>query len=50
MPLFLLLPRWLGFYGLYLVGPCSDLPFAIVAAVLMVRELTSLRATPEPAK
>jgi putative MATE family efflux protein len=49
MPLFLLLPYWLGFYGLYLVGPCSDLPFAIVAAVIMVRELAKLRATPEPA-
>ena len=44
MPLFVLLPRWLGFFGLYLVGPCADLPFAIAAATLMVRELAKLRA------
>jgi putative MATE family efflux protein len=50
MPLFLLLPRWLGFHGLYLVGPCSDLPFAIVAAAIMVRELAKLRVTPELAQ
>ena len=43
IPLFLLLPRWLGFYGMYLVGPISDLPFAIVATVFMVRELGKLR-------
>jgi putative MATE family efflux protein len=46
MPLFVLLPRWLGFYGLYLVGPFSDLPFAIVATVIMVRELAKQHATP----
>jgi putative MATE family efflux protein len=43
MPLFLLLPRWLGFFGLYLVGPVAALPFATVAAVFMVRELRKLR-------
>jgi putative MATE family efflux protein len=45
MPLFLILPRWLGFFGLYLVGTCAALPFAIVAGVFMVRELRALRAT-----
>jgi putative MATE family efflux protein len=44
MPLFLILPRWLGFFGLYLVGTCAALPFAIVAGVFMVRELRALRA------
>jgi putative MATE family efflux protein len=46
IPLFLVLPRWLGFFGMYLVGPCADLPFAMVAVVLMVRELAKLRAAP----
>ncbi len=50
MPLFVLLPKWLGFYGIYLVGPCADLPFAIVAAALMVRELAKLRGAPGVAK
>jgi putative MATE family efflux protein len=49
MPLFVLLPRWLGFYGIYLVGPCADLPFAVAAALLMVHELAKLRAPEEPA-
>jgi putative MATE family efflux protein len=43
IPLFVFLPRWFGFYGIYLVGPCADLPFAVVASVLMVRELAKLR-------
>jgi len=48
IPMFVLLPRWLGFYGIYLVGPCADLLFAVVAATVMVRELAKLRlATPE---
>ena len=42
IPLFLLLPRWLGFSGVYLVAPCADLPFALVASVLLVRELRAL--------
>jgi hypothetical protein len=41
--MFVLLPRWLGFYGIYLVGPCADLLFAAVAATVMVRELARLR-------
>jgi Na+-driven multidrug efflux pump len=49
MPLFVLLPRWLGFYGIYLVGPCADLPFAVAAAMLMVRELAKLRPSEKPA-
>ncbi len=49
MPLFVLLPRWLGFYGIYLVGPCADLPFAVVAAMLMVHELAKLRPSEKPA-
>jgi putative MATE family efflux protein len=43
IPMFVLLPRWLGFYGIYLVGPCADLLFATVAATVMVRELARLR-------
>ena len=43
IPMFVLLPRWLGFYGIYLVGPCADLLFAVVAATVMVRELAKLR-------
>jgi putative MATE family efflux protein len=43
IPMFVLLPRWLGFYGIYLVGPCADLLFAAVAATVMVRELARLR-------
>jgi len=43
IPLFVLLPRLFGFYGIYLVGPCSDLPFAGLAFVLMARELAKLR-------
>ena len=31
MPLFLLLPHWLGYFGLYLVGPLAALPFATMA-------------------
>jgi putative MATE family efflux protein len=47
IPMFVLLPRWLGFYGIYLVGPCADLLFAAVGATVMVRELARLRlATP----
>ena len=42
MPLFLLLPRWLGYQGVYLVAPCADLPFAVIAVGLLVRELRSL--------
>jgi putative MATE family efflux protein len=43
IPLFVLLPRWLGFYGIYLVGPCADLLFFVVAGTVMVRELAKLR-------
>jgi putative MATE family efflux protein len=43
IPLFLLLPRWLGFKGVYLVSPCADLPFAAVATGFMVRELARLK-------
>jgi putative MATE family efflux protein len=43
MPLFLLLPHWLGYFGLYLVGPLAALPFATMAGVFMVSELRKLR-------
>jgi len=43
IPLFVLMPRWLGFYGIYLVGPCADLLFFVVAGTVMVRELAKLR-------
>jgi Na+-driven multidrug efflux pump len=42
IPLCLLMPRWFGMDGLYYVGTCADLPFALVALVFMVRELRSL--------
>jgi putative MATE family efflux protein len=42
IPLFLILPRWLGFRGVYLVGPCADLPFALVGCTYMIRELRAL--------
>ncbi|HEX7597570.1 MAG TPA: hypothetical protein VF518_05105, partial [Polyangia bacterium] len=45
MSLFIVLPRLLGFYGMYLVGPIAALPFASLAALLMVRELAKLRQT-----
>jgi Na+-driven multidrug efflux pump len=44
IPLFLLLPRLFGFYGMYLAAPLADLPFAVVGAVYMVRELARLKA------
>jgi Na+-driven multidrug efflux pump len=43
IPLFMLLPRWLGFYGIYLVSPCADVLFFAVAGTVMVRELAKLR-------
>jgi putative MATE family efflux protein len=46
IPLFLLLPHLFGFYGIYLVGPIADLPFAVVACGFMVRELARLREKP----
>jgi putative MATE family efflux protein len=44
IPLFVIMPRLFGFYGIYLVGTCADLPFAVVGTVLMFRELAKLRA------
>lgn len=44
IPLFLGLPHLFGFYGMYLAAPLADLPFAVVGAVFMVRELARLRA------
>jgi Na+-driven multidrug efflux pump len=43
IPLFVIMPRLFGFYGIYLVGTCADLPFAVVGTVLMFRELAKLR-------
>jgi len=43
IPLFLVLPRLLGFLGLYLVGLLSDLPFAMVAAAQLKAEWGQLR-------
>jgi Na+-driven multidrug efflux pump len=42
IPLFLLLPRLFGFYGMYIAAPLADLPFMVVGAVFMVRELARL--------
>jgi len=44
IPLFLTLPRLLGFYGMYLAAPLADLPFAVVGATYVIRELARLRA------
>ena len=44
IPLFLVLPRWFGINGMYYVGPCADLPFALVAAGFMWKELRALSA------
>ncbi len=49
IPLFLLLPRLLGFTGLYLSTVLSDVPFAIVAAVLVRSEWKALAAQEAPA-
>jgi hypothetical protein len=43
IPLFLLLPRLLGFRGLYLVAGLSDLPMAIIASLLLRAEWKRLR-------
>jgi Na+-driven multidrug efflux pump len=43
IPLFVIMPRLFGFYGIYLVGTCADLPFVVVGTVLMFRELAKLR-------
>ncbi len=42
IPMFLLLPHWFGILGLYLVALVSDVPFALVAAVLLQREWKKL--------
>lgn len=44
IPLFLVLPKLVGFYGMYLAAPLADVPFAVVAAGFMVRELARLKA------
>jgi putative MATE family efflux protein len=43
MPLFLVLPRIFGFYGMYLAAPLADLPFAMVGAVFLAREASRLK-------
>jgi len=42
IPLFLLLPHWRGFSGVYLVGPGADIPFALVSGWLLIKELRHL--------
>jgi len=41
--LFLVLPRLLGFYGMYVAAPLADLPFLVVGAAFMLRELARLK-------
>lgn len=43
IPLFVVLPRLLGFYGIYLVGPIADSLFLALALTMMFRELAALR-------
>ena len=42
MPMFLVLPRLFGITGLFAVGLCSDLPFAVMAALLLRSEWRQL--------
>ncbi len=44
IPLFLVLPRLLGFTGLFLVAPLSDLPFAALSAWMLHAEWAELSA------
>jgi Na+-driven multidrug efflux pump len=48
IPLFLVLPRLFGFRGLYLVAGLSDLPMAILAAILLRSEWNRLSIQPAP--
>lgn len=48
IPLFLILPRLMGFTGLYLATLLSDVPFAVVAAALLRSEWRKLRAPAAP--
>lgn len=48
IPLFLILPRFMGFSGLYLATLLSDVPFAVVAAALLRSEWRRLRAPAAP--
>jgi len=48
IPLFLALPRLLGFRGLYMVTLLSDVPFAVLAAFLLRSEWKQLRAPAVP--
>jgi len=45
IPLFLLVPKFFGFRGLYLVMGIADLPMALVATYMLRREWLRLRAT-----
>lgn len=47
IPLFLILPRLLGFFGIYLVSTFAALPFVIAGAMYMRRELEHLRLQKE---
>jgi len=49
IPLFLLLPRLYGMHGLYAVAALSDIPFAILAAILLASEWKALSASPKVA-
>ena len=49
-PLFIVLPRVLGFTGLYAVAVLSDLPFAAVSALLLRAEWRALSGLPEEAR
>jgi len=47
MPLFIVLPRVLGFTGLYVVAVLCDLPFATVSALLLRAEWQVLSGSPK---
>jgi putative MATE family efflux protein len=42
LPLLAVLPAWFGFRGIYYVGVLADLPFAVLAALLLRREWRAL--------
>ncbi len=44
MPLFLVLPRLFGFYGMYLAAPLADLPLAVIGTIFMLSEAGHLKA------
>ncbi|MBN1609750.1 MAG: MATE family efflux transporter [Polyangiaceae bacterium] len=47
IPLFLLMPRWFGFHGIYLVTLLADIPFVVCGAKFLMNELSELHRPQE---